>query len=67
MIEVKIICPRCGRLDAYLQPEQGDYTGITDIPQVHWVCPFCGYPDVIYTNYTYWQDCNDNCCWGTTT
>lgn len=43
---VQVVCPQCGRGDAYLQPEEGDYTA-GPIPIVKWICPSCGYPDII--------------------
>ena len=53
MREVQTTCPQCGHESAYLQPEQGDYTAPlgTPLPQVHWKCPQCGYPEIIWTQY----------------
>lgn len=48
MREVKVTCPQCKRSYAYFEPEEFDLTGGYYHTTWKQICPYCGYPDVIY-------------------
>lgn len=47
-----MICPQCGKEDAYFQPEPEDYTSANiSIFQIPWRCRYCGYPEVYWNKF----------------